>query len=171
VLAVHHVTRIWTGYGHRKKSPPCGTSRLDTVPLAGREDPNRGSRYITGPRTFHASRSQASYMAKRFVMPIDWSETIDTRTWTLIGPDGRHYESPDPGALGDHRKQRIYGRLDCPSARRAIARGWYVEHRVFFRDEATAIAAGFRPCGICMRDQYAAWKADPEGFRRANGAS
>jgi methylphosphotriester-DNA--protein-cysteine methyltransferase len=32
-------------------------------------------------------------------------------------------------------------------------------HRVFFADEATAIAAGYRPCGACMRREYAAWKA------------
>jgi hypothetical protein len=29
-----------------------------------------------------------------------------------------------------------------------------------FADEATAIAAGYRPCGNCMRDQYKAWRAN-----------
>ena len=41
---------------------------------------------------------------------------------------------------------------------RAIRQGGYVRHRVFFADEATAIAAGYRPCGTCMRAEYAAWK-------------
>lgn len=79
------------------------------------------------------------------------------RTWTLLGPGGR-YESPTPGTLGGHRRSRIFGRLDCPSARRAIASGGYVAHRVFFADEATAVAAGYRPCGVCMRAEYAVWK-------------
>jgi methylphosphotriester-DNA--protein-cysteine methyltransferase len=34
-------------------------------------------------------------------------------------------------------------------ALRAIANGGYVSHRVFFADEPTAIAAGYRPCGVC----------------------
>ncbi len=44
------------------------------------------------------------------------------RMWALIGRDGQPYDSPAPGALGGHRRNRIYGRLDCPSALRAIAR-------------------------------------------------
>ena len=30
----------------------------------------------------------------------------------------------------------------------------YVKNRVFFADEETAIAAGYRPCGICMKEEY-----------------
>jgi methylphosphotriester-DNA--protein-cysteine methyltransferase len=80
-------------------------------------------------------------------------------TYTLTGPDGEGYQSPTPGMLGGHRRGRIYGRLDCPSAQRAIRRGGYVQHRVFFADEAAARAAGYRPCGACLRTEYAAWKA------------
>ena len=80
------------------------------------------------------------------------------RTWTLIGADGARYESERPGALGGHRRTRIYGRLDCPSALRAIARDGYVRHRVFFADEKTARAAGYRPCAVCLPDDYRAWK-------------
>ena len=54
---------------------------------------------------------------------------------------------------------KIYGRLDCPSALRAIARGQYVQHRVFFADEHVAIAAGYRPCGSCLRSEYRQWRA------------
>ena len=74
------------------------------------------------------------------------------RTYRLIGPDGVAHESPTKGTLGGHRRTRIYGRLDCRAAAQAIARGGpYPTFRVFFADEATAIAAGYRPCGVCMR--------------------
>jgi hypothetical protein len=79
--------------------------------------------------------------------------------YTLLGPDRRSYRSTQPGTLGGHRGARIYGRLDCPAALRAIGRGGYVRHRVFFRDEATAIAAGFRPCAVCCPRQYRAFRA------------
>ncbi|HYC82663.1 MAG TPA: Ada metal-binding domain-containing protein, partial [Solirubrobacterales bacterium] len=85
------------------------------------------------------------------------------RTWTLLGPDRRPYESEVPGTLGGNRSTRIYGRLDCPGAARVIARGGYVKNRVFFRDEEAAVAAGYRPCAVCMPAEYAAWKA--AGFR------
>jgi methylphosphotriester-DNA--protein-cysteine methyltransferase len=52
----------------------------------------------------------------------------------------------------------VYGRLDCRAALRAIAAGGYVRHRVFFADEATAVAAGYRPCAVCLPDAYRAWK-------------
>ena len=77
----------------------------------------------------------------------------------LIGADGKQRESEIPGTLGGYRPKKIYGRLDCFSAKNAIAKGGYVQHRVFFADEPTAVAAGYRPCGNCMRTEYAAWKA------------
>ncbi|PKW17066.1 Ada metal-binding domain-containing protein [Saccharopolyspora spinosa] len=78
--------------------------------------------------------------------------------YTLLGADGRPYESAVPGRLGGYRRGRIYGRLDCPSALRAIADGGYVAHRVFFADEPTARAAGYRPCAVCLPDRYREWK-------------
>jgi len=88
------------------------------------------------------------------------------RTYTLLGPDRRPYESATPGTIGGHRRTRIYGRLDCPGAQRAIARrlrlgcqdGGYVANRVFFTDEAAAVRAGFRPCAECLPAAYADWK-------------
>ena len=80
------------------------------------------------------------------------------KRYTLIGADGETYQSAIPGTLGGHKATRIYGRLDCPSAIRAISRGGYVTHRVFFADEATAVAAGYRPCARCLPDRYRAWK-------------
>jgi len=93
------------------------------------------------------------------------AEQPAARRWTLLDADGRPYPAPGPGTLGGHRRQRIYGRLDCPSANRAIARGHYLRHRVFFADEATAVAAGYRPCAVCLPDRFAAWKqrCGPEG--------
>jgi methylphosphotriester-DNA--protein-cysteine methyltransferase len=80
-------------------------------------------------------------------------------TYRLIGPDGAAYQSTRKGTLGGHRRSKVYGRLDCPGALRALARGGpYPKFRVFFADEATAIAAGYRPCWLCMRAEYAAWK-------------
>lgn len=80
------------------------------------------------------------------------------QTWKLIGPDGKPCESASPGTLGGHRRSRIYGRLDCPSALRAIARGGYVAYRVFFLNEEDAKAAGYRPCAVCLPEAYARWK-------------
>jgi hypothetical protein len=79
------------------------------------------------------------------------------RSFRLTGPDGVEYASATPGTLGGNRALHLYGRLDCPSATAAVARG-YARRRVFFADEATAIAAGYRPCGRCMRSAYLEWK-------------
>jgi hypothetical protein len=81
-----------------------------------------------------------------------------TIVYRLIGADGVEYESETPGTLGGHRRNKIYGRLDCAGAARWIAKGHYVKHRVFFADEATAVAAGYRPCARCLPEAYAAWK-------------
>ena len=82
-----------------------------------------------------------------------------TKTWTLIGADGEPYESDVPGAFGGNRRSRVYGRFDCRSSRPALATGGYVANRVFFLDAATAVAAGYRPCGTCLPTEYAAWRA------------
>ena len=82
------------------------------------------------------------------------------KRYTLLDANGEPYLSETPGMLGGNRRAKIYGRLDCPSALRALRQGGYREYRVFFSDEETAIAAGYRPCGSCLREQYRAWKAD-----------
>jgi hypothetical protein len=81
------------------------------------------------------------------------------KQYTLLGADGRPYQSATPGIYGGHRRSKLYGRLDCRAALRAIARGGYVTYRVFFADEQTALRAGYRPCAVCLPEQYAAWKA------------
>jgi methylphosphotriester-DNA--protein-cysteine methyltransferase len=79
-------------------------------------------------------------------------------SYRLLDANGDIVASDAPGLLGGNRRLKIYGRLDCPSALRALPRG-YARRRVFFADEATAIAAGYRPCGVCMREEYRRWKS------------
>jgi methylphosphotriester-DNA--protein-cysteine methyltransferase len=88
-----------------------------------------------------------------------------SRTYTLLGADGIPYQSAEKGLLGGHRRTRVYGRLDCPVALSLLRRGFEPRHRVFFADEATAIAAGYRPCGACMRERYAAWRSSASASR------
>jgi hypothetical protein len=80
------------------------------------------------------------------------------KPYRLIGPDGRTYLSAAKGALGGNRASKIYGRLDCPAARRAIQRGGYVARRVFFASATDAQSAGYRPCAVCLPEDYQAWK-------------
>jgi methylphosphotriester-DNA--protein-cysteine methyltransferase len=84
-----------------------------------------------------------------------------TTTCTLIGPDGNRYTSVEKGRFGGHRGTKIFGRLDCGAALRAIARGGYIRYRVFFADAASATKAGYRPCAVCMPDAYRLWKDRP----------
>ncbi|MFE4332575.1 metal-binding protein [Streptomyces sp. NPDC056831] len=88
----------------------------------------------------------------------DARQEAGQRIRALLGPDGEPYRSTTPGTLGGHRRGRLYGRLDCPSALRATARGHYVSQRVFFADETTAVEAGHRPCAVRLPEAYARWK-------------
>ncbi len=69
-------------------------------------------------------------------------------------------------SLGGNMPAKIYGRLSCGSGKKMK-----VENRVFFQNEAAAIAAGYRPCGHCMRAAYMKWKSSvPERMpRRSRG--
>jgi hypothetical protein len=82
-----------------------------------------------------------------------------SQIWKLVGADGKLYASAVSGALGGHHRNCMYGCLDCPAALRAITRGGYVRHRVFFLTEEHAQAAGYRPCAVCLPLAYARWKA------------
>ncbi|MBR3630370.1 MAG: metal-binding protein [Oscillospiraceae bacterium] len=84
---------------------------------------------------------------------------MEKKLYKLIGKDGKQYFSETKGTLGGHKGLKIYGRLDCPSALRHIAKGQYVKYRVFFADEESAIAAGYRPCAKCMKEAYLKWKS------------
>jgi Metal binding domain of Ada len=91
----------------------------------------------------------------------------EPKRYRLIGPDGCELLSETPGTLGGHRRNKLYGRLDCPSALRWLAKGHIVKQRVFFADEATAIAAGYRPCAVCLPEEYRRWKAATGGVSRS----
>lgn len=85
-------------------------------------------------------------------------DNINNKKYKLINSNGVEYESEKPGSLGGNKKLKIYGRLDCCSAKRWIDKGYYIGNRVFFENEETAIAAGYRPCAICMPQEYKIWK-------------
>ena len=76
----------------------------------------------------------------------------------LTNVDNHEYISYTPASFGGHRKLKIYGKLDCRSAKQYISRGQYVNHRVFFANEETAVSAGYRPCAVCMPEAYKKWK-------------
>ena len=54
--------------------------------------------------------------------------------------------------LAGYKKSKIYGRLSCSSGKKMK-----VENRIFFSDEAEALAHGYRPCGHCMPEEYKQW--------------
>lgn len=89
------------------------------------------------------------------------SKPVSPKTYTLLTPNGPQ-ASLEPGTMGGYRPKKIFGRLDCPSANRAIAKGGYVQHRVFFKDVDDAQACGYRPCAKCMPEAYAKWKSEQD---------
>jgi hypothetical protein len=72
-----------------------------------------------------------------------------SKHYHLTAQDGSTYESDIPGELGGYGKVKIYGRLDYSSSIRSLPRG-YARNRVFFKDEAAAMAADYRACGHCL---------------------
>ena len=84
------------------------------------------------------------------------AEATSGKRFHLIGRDGAKYESDLRGTLGGNSRLRIYGRLTCGTAIAALSKG-YARVRVFFADEETAIAVGYRPCGNCLKKQYKVW--------------
>ena len=98
-------------------------------------------------------------------------EGTGMKMYKLLGADGKIYESETPGEFGVNGKLKVYGRLDCGTALASMKRfpGEYQKHRVFFADEKTALAAGFRPCGNCLRQKYREYKADPDAYRAKFG--
>lgn len=97
---------------------------------------------------------------------VDRGSGPDLGPYRLLGADGQLRPSPTPATLGGHRRSRIYGRLDCRAALQALARGGYVRYRVFFADADSAVAAGYRPCAVCLPGAYAQWK-QAQALRRS----
>lgn len=93
------------------------------------------------------------------------------KQYKLLGADGKEYMSETPGEFGGNSKLKVYGRLNCGTALATIRRfpGSYEKSRVFFADENTALAAGYRPCGNCLRKQYREYQTDPKKYREKFG--
>ena len=72
------------------------------------------------------------------------------KQYKLLGVNGTYF-SKIPGTCGGHKKLKIYGKLDCPSALRYIENGYYVDNRVFFENCEVANKLGYRPCSVCMK--------------------
>ena len=83
---------------------------------------------------------------------------LSTKQYTLVDGEGKEYQSFFPGTLGGNKKLKIYGKLDCKSANSWLRKGFYKKNRVFFASEEDAINAGYRPCAVCMPEEYKKWK-------------
>jgi methylphosphotriester-DNA--protein-cysteine methyltransferase len=81
-----------------------------------------------------------------------------SKKYFLLSSDNKTFESLEKGTLGGNKKLKIYGKLDCKSALRYIEKGFYINNRVFFKNEKEARKSGYRPCGICMKKEYLEWK-------------
>jgi hypothetical protein len=55
--------------------------------------------------------------------------------------------------VGGYCPGKIYGTLTCRAGKRMKP-----ENRVFFLNEAEAVALGYRPCAVCLPDRYKAWR-------------
>ncbi|MCD8048659.1 MAG: metal-binding protein [Clostridia bacterium] len=93
------------------------------------------------------------------------------KKYKLLGADGKIYLSETPGKFGGNSELKVYGTLKCGSALASIRKypGVYIQHRVFFADEKTALAAGYRPCGNCLRGKYREYMADAEKYKEKFG--
>lgn len=92
-----------------------------------------------------------------------WGEIIATTArWTLMGNRGCLHDSQGNLRRAYQGKRWIICLLDFKNRQRTVMTpGQYTE--LFFLDEATALAAGHRPCAECQRERFrhfrAAWAA------------
>lgn len=68
------------------------------------------------------------------------------------------YPSEEVELLVSHGSLKIYGKPDCVFVLRHPTGGSYARRR-FFGCEKEALAAGYRPCAICMEKHHRLWKA------------
>ena len=107
-------------------------------------------------------RGRAGACARRYALRRDAAEPRDAagerrrrpgararlRQPRLPARRGRPHPPPFPGQALD----RVPARVPRPAAEPLLQPGRYTE--LFFLDEATAFAAGHRPCAECRRDDY-----------------
>ena len=80
------------------------------------------------------------------------------KLYKLLDADGEFYYSEKPGTCEGWTTGKIYHRSDCKKVKTELALGHLKETRVLFKNEATAVAAGYRPCYFCLREKYTEWK-------------
>jgi hypothetical protein len=80
--------------------------------------------------------------------------------------DGTIEPSTEPGRLGGNRVSKIYGQLDCPSANRALARG-YAKRRVFVRRRGDGDRGGIS----AVRSVHARGVSAVEGGQGGHGVA
>lgn len=68
--------------------------------------------------------------------------------------------------MAGNLKLKIFGTMKCASGKRMK-----VENRVFFHSVQEAIELGFRPCGKCLKNEYAFWKAKTQIITFGNKSS
>ena len=95
------------------------------------------------------------------------------KKYYLTGANGEVYESDTRGQLGGYHgggERNVYGLMNCPAALRALAaptHASYEAHRVFFADEKTALAAGYRPCGKCLESRFLKWRENSAEYAKS----
>lgn len=78
-------------------------------------------------------KSQAWSLKDEILLVLNTQEIkLDGKYYILTNEHCEPYLSFTGGKLGGHLKLHIYGRLDCPSALRHLAKGHYKKNRVFF---------------------------------------
>lgn len=79
---------------------------------------------------------------------LDLGETLYARKRTLAA-----LVKNGAITLAGHQPGKRYGRLDCRAGKRMKP-----ENRVFFQSETEAVTFGYRPCAVCLPDEYKEWK-------------
>lgn len=69
--------------------------------------------------------------------------------YTITRADGTTFRSPIPGLFAGIKTTMRYGRLDCASGKRALAK-----NREFFHFSEDAEARGYKPCRNCKPEPY-----------------
>ena len=78
--------------------------------------------------------------------------------YRLTRADGSATDSIEPGRFAGITSTRVFGRLTCPSGKRARP-----ANRVFFATWDDAAAAGFRPCKRCRPEPADTYERNAAG--------
>ena len=141
---------------------------IKTLTIKPEEPDPRWNHFCKSDGTLDCAIVDMSFMKNKLTMEqinlLLWSkpEELKNKPFIVTNENNKQELSATPGTFGGHKKLKIYGRLDCPSARKHLAKGQYAKNRVFFLTEEIASNAGYRPCAKCMPTEYKKWKAEYE---------